>query len=29
MINLDYYYEQDYEDLTENEINYINLVETC
>lgn len=29
MINLDYYYEQDPEDLTENEIDYVNLVETC
>ena len=29
MINLDYYYEQDPDDLTENELDYVNLVETC
>ena len=29
MINLDYYYDQDYDDLTENEQDYVNLVETC
>lgn len=29
MINLDYYYDQDYDDLTENDKDYVHLVETC
>lgn len=29
MINLDYYYNKGYDNLTENEHEYVNLVETC